>query len=137
MSKIKILLIDDEQDLLEVMGARIESWGYDLFKAANGKDGIGMLESKRPGIIILDYMMPEMDGLETLKRIRKIDAKIPVIMFTVHADGKTIRGSEKLKVAAFIPKLSLYSDAQSSLKAALSMIEKKLAEQNNPEGKNG
>lgn len=126
MGKIKILLIDDEQDLLEVMGTRIESWGYEMLTAANGKDGIEILKSKRPDIIILDYMMPGMDGISTLKVIRKIDKKIPVVMFTAHPDIKSIEGTERMGVSAYIPKLSAYSDAQPTLKAVIEVTAKRL-----------
>jgi len=126
MDRLKILLVDDEADFRETMGVIIESWGYDLIAAANGKEATDVLTDKNPQIIILDYMMPEMDGVTTLKEIRRIDKEIPVIMFTAHPDIKAIKGTEKLGVSAFIPKLSVYSDTQSALKTALDMVGKKL-----------
>ena len=76
--------------------------------------------------MILDYMMPEMDGITTLEAIRKIDEKIPVVMFTAHLEDKMIKGTENLRVSAFIPKLSVeYSDSQTALKTTLD-IHKKL-----------
>jgi len=125
MSEIKILLVDDEQDFLNLMSQRIESWGYEVISVSNGQEALDALMSQDPKAIILDYMMPEMDGVATLKKIRKINLKIPVIMFTAHPDKKAIGGTEKLKVSAFIPKLSTYADIQSVLKAALSMALKR------------
>ena len=122
----KILIVDDEKDLLLVMGTRIKAWGYDLLEASGGKEAIGAVKQKRPDIIILDYKMPEMDGVATLKEIRKINKNIPVIMFTAFPDKRSIEGTEKLGVSAFIPKLSVFSDTLAALKTAIQMAEKRL-----------
>ncbi|MFH1440657.1 MAG: response regulator [Candidatus Omnitrophota bacterium] len=123
---MKILIVDDEVDFLETMSPIMEEWDYDLIKAVNGKEAIDILKDKKPDIIVLDYMMPQMDGLAVLKKIRKINKDIPVIMFTAHPDIKVIKGTEKLGVSAFIPKLSIYSDNLSALKITLSMLGKKI-----------
>jgi len=124
MEKKKILLVDDEADFLEIMGTRIEEWGHTLFKASDGKQAVESLKSNNPDIIILDYMMPQMDGIATLKQIRKINKDIPVIMFTAYPEKPT-ESIADLDISAFIPKLSTYSDVQTSLKTAIDMIEKK------------
>lgn len=124
MSKIKVLLVDDEPDLLEVLGLRIEGWGYELLKAQSGKEAIEAVKNKFPDIVILDYMMPEMNGVQTLREIRKISSKIQVVMFTAHADKQIIAETEKLGVYAFIPKLSVYQDARATLKSVLATISK-------------
>ena len=121
-----ILLVDDEPDFLEVMGARISGWGYNSIMVSNGKDALLALKDKKPDIIILDYMMPDMDGVSTLKEIRKTDSNIPVIMFTAHPDVEAMKEIQKLGVTAFIPKLSVYFDAQSALKSAIDMLDKRL-----------
>lgn len=126
MSKVKILLVDDELDFLETMASIIRGWGYEVVDVSSGKEAIDAIMGKNPDIVILDYMMPEMDGLATLKKIREIDNKISVIMFTAHPDIKVIKGTEKLGVSAFIPKLSTFSDVSASLKATIAMIRKKL-----------
>lgn len=126
MDKIKVLLVDDQEDFLEVMGVRIKSWGYDLIRALNGKEAIQAVKTKQPDIVILDYIMPVMDGVETLKEIRKVDKDLPVIMFTAHPDMKVQQEVKQLKVSAFIPKLSVYSEVQACLRTALDMTEKKL-----------
>jgi len=125
MDRLKILLVDDEPDFLETMGAIIEGWGHDVIGVSSGKEAIDAVNSKNSDIVILDYMMPEMDGVTTLKEIRKINKAIPVIMFTAHPDIKVIKGAEKSGVSAFIPKLSTFSDVQSSLKTVIEMLEKK------------
>jgi len=74
----------------------------------------------------LDFMLPDMDGVSVLKEIRKINHKIPVIMFTAYPEGRVMEDSEELGVSAFIPKVSVSSDAFSSLKKSIELIERKL-----------
>ena len=127
MNKIEIMLIDDEPDLLEIMGSVVRGWGYDLVVASGGKEAIEIFKSKKPDIIVLDYLMPEMDGVATLKEIRKLDKKIPVIMFTAYPDTRVMKGTEGLGISALIPKLSTYSDVQASLKSTIDMIVKNIS----------
>jgi len=125
MHTIKILLVDDEPDFLKIIGERIRGWGYGLITAGNGVKAIELVKSEKPDVVILDYMMPEMDGLAALKKIRKTAKKMPVIMFTAFPDN-AIKGAKKLGVDAFIPKLSEYADTTTSLKASLELIIKRL-----------
>lgn len=125
MAKKKILLVDDELDFLKIMGMWIEEWGYDLIKATSGKEAIDALESEKPDVIILDYLMPDMDGLTTLKEIRKLNEKIPAIMLTAHPDIKVQKDTGKLGISAFVAKLSPLSDVHYILKTCLDSIEKK------------
>jgi len=124
--KKKILLVDDEQDLLSVMGMRIKSWGYDLATAETGKDAITAINNENPDIVILDHMMPDMDGITTLKEIRKTNNSIPVIMFTAFQNAKSIKGVEELGVSFCIPKLSMFPSSESALKTAIRTIEKEM-----------
>jgi len=126
MGKRKVLIVDDEKDFLDFMRIRISNWGYEISEAVNGKDALSALASQNPDIVVLDYLMPDMDGIEVLKEIRKLNKEIPVVMFTAHPEMKVIQGAEKLNVSAFIPKLSAYQDVDKSLKAALDLIEQKL-----------
>jgi two-component system response regulator (stage 0 sporulation protein F) len=119
MRKIRVLLVDDEPDLVTVIKARIKSWGYDLLEAYNGKAAIAVVKEQKPDIIILDYRMPGMDGVQTLKKIRKFNNDIPVIMFTAHPDAKSIEGADQLGVSVYLPKVSIFSDVGNSLKTAL------------------
>ena len=121
MEKKVVLLVDDQEDLLKVIGLRIQSWGYDLIEAKNGKEALELFESKRPDIVVLDYMLPDLNGIDILKNMRKNNNETPVIMFTAYPNTTAMKGAEKLGVSAFIPKLSEYSDSQPLLKTALHM----------------
>jgi two-component system, NtrC family, response regulator AtoC len=126
MEKIRVLLVDDEPDIIFVIGKKIKVWGYELLDAQSGKDAIEAVKQEKADIVVLDYIMPEIDGVEALKRIRKIDKDIPVIMFTAHPDISSIEGTEKLNVSSYVPKISMHSSAQDMLKSALSLAEKRL-----------
>ncbi len=126
MNKTKVLIIDDEIDYLNVMQTRIESWGYRVLLAKNGKEGLEAVKDKAPEIVILDFSMPDLNGIAVLKGIRKFNKDLAVIMLTAHADVKNIKSAQELGVSAFIPKLSVYSDVQAALKLALDLAQKKL-----------
>ena len=122
MDKKKILLVDDEKDLLTVIGLTIESWGYEVMKASSGKEALQILKDKNPDLMILDYLMPEMDGIATLQEIRKFNTKIPVIMFTAHPEGIPLKGTDNLGISAFVPKAS----AEAILQTSIRMVEQRL-----------
>lgn len=69
----KILLVDDEDDILEMIGYNLEEEGYDVETARDGKEAIKKAQRFKPDLILLDVMMPEMDGMEACTEIRKID----------------------------------------------------------------
>lgn len=71
-SDIKILLVDDEPDILELVGYHLRREGYTVFTAPDGEQGIEIAARETPSLIILDVMMPGMDGMETCERLRQI-----------------------------------------------------------------
>ena len=68
MEKVKILLVDDETDFLEIMGTVIRGWDYELTAVSSGREALKAVKEGSPDIVILDYVMPDMDGITTLKR---------------------------------------------------------------------
>jgi len=95
-SDIKILLVDDEPDILEIVGYNLSSEGYKVITAKNGAEGVKKAKKEKPQLIILDVMMPEMDGIEACERIRKVpDLKDTIITFL------TARGEDYSQVAGF------------------------------------
>lgn len=85
---IKILLVDDEPDILEIVGYNLTSEGYQVFTAKNGMEGVAMAKKKEPHLIILDVMMPEMDGMEACEKIRKIKGLENTIITFLTARGE-------------------------------------------------
>ncbi|MFD1062947.1 response regulator transcription factor [Winogradskyella litorisediminis] len=95
-SNIKILLVDDETDILEIVGYNLSSEGYQVMTAENGVEAVEKAKSYKPHLIILDVMMPEMDGIEACEKIREIpDLQNVIITFL------TARGEDYSQVAGF------------------------------------
>ena len=87
MEKAKVLVVDDDEDLLKMLKRRLEAEGFEYMSAKDGKDMLGLIKVKRPDVIILDIMLPEMDGLEICKAIKNDTktARIPIIILTAKA----------------------------------------------------
>lgn len=82
--KQKLLVVDDEADTIELIAFNLKNAGYEVFTADNGNDAIQKTRAFLPDLIVLDVMMPEVDGLEVCKIIRRdpVTAAIPIIMVT-------------------------------------------------------
>lgn len=93
---IKILLVDDEPDILEIVGYNLSQAGYQITTATNGKEAIKQAKKNIPHLIIMDVMMPEMDGMEACEHIREIpELKDVIITFL------TARSEDYSQVAGF------------------------------------
>lgn len=90
-AKKTILVVDDEQDLLDLIEYNLKQEGYQVLRAENGEDGITLAREERPNLVLLDIMMPEMDGIEVCRRMRedKELKLIPIIFLTARSDEKT------------------------------------------------
>ncbi len=89
--KKKILLVDDDPDFIEAVKVIVESGGYDVRVAYDGKEGLEAVQEEKPDLIVLDVMMPVMNGHETCARLKanKETAEIPVILLTAVAERVT------------------------------------------------
>ena len=95
MDKTSVLLVDDEEATRQKVASRLEKAGYEVFEASNGLEGLQGFYRNRPGIVVLDIAMPEMDGWQVLQRIREVSA-IPVLMLTaVKQEREMIRGLDE------------------------------------------
>lgn len=96
MTKAKILLVDDEPDILEFMCYNLKKEGFNVYSAVNGKQAIKMALEEKPDLVLLDVMMPEMDGIEACEEIRKIPGYQDVIIAFL-----TARGEDYSQIAGF------------------------------------
>ena len=93
---IKILLVDDEQDILEIVGYNLSQEGYQIITAGNGKEAVLKAKKELPHLIIMDVMMPEMDGMEAVENIRRVPELNNVIITFL-----TARNEDYSQVAGF------------------------------------
>ena len=77
---IKILLVDDEPDILEIVGYHLKKEGYQISTASNGIEAINKSRKIKPPLILLDIMMPEMDGIEACEKIRDLEGLEDVVV---------------------------------------------------------
>ncbi|OGR84287.1 MAG: DNA-binding response regulator [Elusimicrobia bacterium RIFCSPLOWO2_01_FULL_54_10] len=81
MAKEKILIVEDEKEIVKLLTYNFEKEGYQVLTASDGEAGLALAKSKRPQMIILDLMLPKVDGIEVCKQIRR-DSQVPIIMLT-------------------------------------------------------
>lgn len=93
---IKILLVDDEPDILEIVSYNLSAEGYEVYTAKNGAEGVAKAKKKSPHLIIMDVMMPEMDGIEAVEQIRSTPGLEETIITFL-----TARGEDYSQVAGF------------------------------------
>ena len=117
----KILIVDDDVDTLRLVGIMLQRQGYQISAATNGQAGLTKAEEEKPNLILLDVMMPDMDGYEVARRLRKnpVTATIPILMFTAKAqlDDK-VTGFES-GADDYLTKPTHPSELQSHVKALL------------------
>src|SRR5688572_22993036 len=100
----KILIVDDEKGYREVLSVVLGAEGYEIATAVHGRAGVAHIKKQQCDLIISDVRMPDMDGIEMLRRVREIDADIGVVMMTAFGTIDTAREAFKLGADDFIQK---------------------------------
>ncbi len=106
MSKKRILIIEDESDLVETVSLRLEANDYEVISAGDGLEGLEKAKKENPDLIILDLMLPKMDGYKVC-RLLKFDEKyknIPIIIFTARADESDKEIAKDVRADVYITK---------------------------------
>ncbi|MGD0336033.1 MAG: response regulator [Candidatus Omnitrophota bacterium] len=106
MDKKKILVIDDEAGFLEMIKIRLEANNYEVITALNGKEGLEKVKQEKPDVVLLDILMPELDGLRVLRRIRRDNKNLPVFIITAFSNEERFKVANKLQASGFIVKTS-------------------------------
>ncbi|MCH2449323.1 MAG: response regulator transcription factor [Gracilimonas sp.] len=91
MANKTILVVDDEKDLLDLIEYNLKKEGFSVLKAENGEEGIKIAKEHKPDLVLMDIMMPKMDGMEAVEKMRGDDdlKSIPIIFLTARSDEKT------------------------------------------------
>jgi len=123
MQKPQILLVDDDKNLLRVLTYQIQQSGFDVVPVTSALQALKLLEEKPIGLVLTDLRMPEMDGLELLRRIRESDRKMPVIVLTAH--GSIDKAVEAIKLGAsdFLTKPVEKAELEHSIAKTLRMAD--------------
>ena len=99
-----ILIVDDEKDLCTILSDSLSRDRYRVVTAFNGKMGLQLVKKEKPDLILLDIKMPGMDGIEVLRKIKKMKKEIVVIMFTAYGTLETARKAMKLGAYDYVTK---------------------------------
>ena len=99
-----ILIVDDEKDLCTVLSDSLSQDRYRVVTAFNGKTALQLAKKEKPDLMLLDIKMPGMDGIEVLKKIKKMRKEIAVIMFTAFGTLETAREAMKLGAYDYVTK---------------------------------
>ncbi len=100
----RILVVDDEDEVRQLVAEFLEAKGYSVITAATGVEALTAVKHYRPDLVLMDVMMPKMNGLETLDRIREIDRRVGVIMLTGVQDERVAREAMRKEAYDYITK---------------------------------
>lgn len=102
----KILVVDDEPDVVRLVEFRLQREGFEILTCSDGRSALDLLETEKPDLIVLDIMMPLMDGMEVLRQIRshRATSRIPVIMLTAKTASVTVDEARQLWVSDYVMK---------------------------------
>jgi DNA-binding response OmpR family regulator len=94
--KRKILIVDDDDDFIGLLRKRLEASGYEVFSAANGREGVELLEREKPDLAVIDLVMPVMDGYSMIKEMkrRQGSAIVPIVVLTARVEMKDLLALE-------------------------------------------
>ena len=118
-SNIRVLLVDDEKDFLEMMGFWLKQQGYTVQTVLDGESAVKLVREGAIDIVFLDINMPGLDGIETLRRIRALNAGIPIIMVTAFGTEERIKESQNLGISGFFPKDKDFLEAATMIETVL------------------
>ena len=114
----RVLLVDDEKDFVEMLGLRLEEEGEDVTSAYSGQECLDILKEKDIDVVILDILMPGMDGIATLKEIKNKFPLVEVIMLTGHGTTESAVQGMKLGAFDYLLKPAYFEDLTAKLEAA-------------------
>lgn len=118
--EINILLVDDEPDFVEPVALWLNSKGYNVQTAGNGKEAVLKVRQDPPHIIFMDINMPEMDGLEALKEIRTFNRDVPVILITAaYKDEEKINKAKECGISGIFAKNYTFDQLANMIHVAL------------------
>lgn len=118
---MKILIADDEKNMRWILGKNLRKEDFTVAEACDGEEAFHLFLDEDPDLVILDYRMPKLDGIEVLKRIKTINPKLPVIMITAHGSTDAAVEAMKLGAADYVSKPFDINDLKLTIFKALNI----------------
>ena len=123
---LKLLIVDDEVDTCDFVKKFFQERDFDVLVAYDGKEALGMIDDKRPDIVLLDIRMPVMDGMTALKEIRKTNKDLKIIMITAVEDAEKAEEAKHHGVVEYITKPLLLEQLERTVFAVAEQIKMKM-----------
>jgi len=92
MKQFRVLVVDDEQRILNFLSSKLRASGYEVLTASNGVEALGQAQAQEPDLVVLDVMMPKMDGFETLKELRSFSSVPVIILSAKESNADKVKG---------------------------------------------
>lgn len=124
MRKKKILVVDDDPDFVQVVRMRLESNGHEVCVAHDGKEALQRVKAEKPDAVLLDILMPKMDGLKVLSRIRRINKRLPVFILTAFSSEERFGLAKRLNASGFMVKTGDLTNEIFNITSSLSLSDK-------------
>lgn len=124
MEKKIILVVDDEPDFLDMIKLRLEANNFEVIAASSGKEALESIKGRRIDAVLLDILMPGIDGLEVLKQIRQDNKDLPVFIITAFSSEERFRMANKLNASGFIVKTNDLKEEVDHITSVLRMSDK-------------
>lgn len=125
MAKYKVLIADDEPDVLEVLSVKVSKEGYDVVTAKDGKEALDKIYKDSPDVVLLDILMPKMDGFAVLKKLRENplpDKWQPVIIISAVGDLESVKRGYNLEADYYLTKPCNFEAILKGIKIMLSLV---------------
>ena len=100
----KVLVADDEPDFVTLLTARLRANGYEVVAAQDGEEALAQIRRERPDVVLLDILLPKMDGLKVLREIRREDKRLPIFMITAYASPERFNQAKRMDASGFLVK---------------------------------
>jgi len=123
-NKKKILVVDDEIEFLEMVKIRLEANNYDVITATDGKAALEAVKNSKFDAILLDVLMPGLDGIEVLKKIRKDSPNLPIFIITAFSNEERFKLANKFNASGFILKTNDLQSEIQNITSALSIADR-------------
>jgi len=112
---MKVLIIDDEVEITSLLAQAMKLDGHEPIVAHDGPKGLALINEQRPDVVFLDVRMPEMDGIEVLRRIRANNPALPVVLITGQAVSRELEEARRLGVTEIVEKPSFLMHLRETL----------------------